>query len=387
MVPIHLTISCLARMSEPEPHLRRNGGGFGSSSASIQDWRSTCTAVTPIRQRRAEDVSQPLYDQAMDGELSNGLPHLTTLDNRIVRADTGATVLLRGLNRSGLEYSEPDEQGFLSAAAITRSEIQTIVKEWGANIIRLPFNQDWVLRGRGSWSADAYRSALDQVISWASRFGAYTLLDLQWLDADRPYGGDRNFVAPLPNVQSVELWNLLATRYRGEPAVLYDIFNEPHDRLPDDPYPLNREDGTAYPAALYRVTKAEWQPWARRLIATIRDGNPDSLVFVSGTNWGYDLRGMPMDIPRLVYSTHVYPARGGDWPEAFGHLAAKVPVFAGEWGGADSDLKWGQKLVDYFDSLQIGWTAWSWHNAPLIVQRYTPTSFGRIIRAGLSSGT
>ena len=100
----------------------------------------------------------------MDGELSNGLPRLTTLDNRIVRADTGATVLLRGLNRSGLEYSEPDEQGFLSAAAISRSEIQVIVKEWGANIIRLPFNQDWVLRGRGSWSADAYRSALDQVI-------------------------------------------------------------------------------------------------------------------------------------------------------------------------------------------------------------------------------
>ena len=243
------------------------------------------------------------------------------------------------------------------------------------------------MRGRGSWTADAYRRALDQVIRWASGFGAYTLLDLQWLDADRTYGGDRNFVAPLPNMQSIELWNLLATRYRGEPAVLYDIFNEPHDRLPDDPYPLNREDGTAYPADLYRVTMAEWQPWARKLIAAIRDVNPDSLIFVSGTNWGYDLRGMPMDIPRLVYSTHVYPTRGSDWPEAFGHLAAKVPVFAGEWGGADSDLKWGKKLVDYFDSLQMGWTAWSWHNAPLIVQRYTPTSFGRIVRASLSAET
>ena len=140
MLPIHLTISCRARMSAPEPHLRRNGGGFGGSSASIRDRRSASTAVAPNRQRPAQDVSQPLYDQAVDGELSNGLPHLTTLDNRIVRADTGATVLLRGLNRSGLEYSEPDEQGFLSAAAITRSEIQTIVKEWGANIIRLPFN-------------------------------------------------------------------------------------------------------------------------------------------------------------------------------------------------------------------------------------------------------
>ncbi len=323
----------------------------------------------------------------MDGELSNGLPHLTTSGNRIVRTDTKAVVLLRGLNRSGLEYSEPDEQGFLSAAEISRSEIRTIVTEWGANIIRLPFNQDWVLRGRSSWTADTYLRALDQVIRWASGFGAYALLDLQWLDADRTYGGDRNFVAPLPNTQSIELWNLLASRYRGEPAVLYDIFNEPHDRLPDDPYPLSREDGTAYPADLYRVTMAEWQPWARKLIAAIRDVNPDSLVFVSGTNWGYDLRGMPMDIPHLVYSTHVYPIRGSDWPKAFGHLAAKVPVFAGEWGGAESDLKWGKQLARYFDSLQMGWTAWSWHNTPLIVQRYAPTSFGRIVRSSLSTET
>jgi len=321
----------------------------------------------------------------MDGELSSGLPYLTTSANRIVRAGTGEAVLLRGLNRSGLEYSEPDEQGFLSAAAISRSEIHTIVREWGANIIRLPFNQDWVLRGRSGWTAEAYCGALDQVIHWASRFGAYTLLDLQWLDADRTYGGDRNFVAPLPNMQSLELWSLLANRYRGEPAVLYDIFNEPHDRLPDDPYPLNRKDGTAYPAGLYRVTMAEWQPWARKLIAVIRDVNPDSLIFVSGTDWGYDLRGMPMDFPNLVYSTHVYPVRGSDWPGAFGHLAAKVPVFAGEWGGTESDLKWGRKLAAYFDSLQMGWTAWSWHNVPLIVQRYAPTSFGRIIRANLSA--
>ncbi len=202
------------------------------------------------------------------------------------------------------------------------------------------------------------------MIRWTSGFGAYTLLDMQWLDADHIYGGDRNFVAPLPNMQSIELWDLLATRYRGEPAVLYDIFNEPHDRLPDDPYPLNREDGTVYPADRFRVTVTEWQPWARKLIAAMRDVNPYSLIFVDGTNWAYDLRGMPMDIPHLVYSTHVYSVKGRDWAQAFGYLASSVPVFAGEWGGADSDLKWGRKLASYFDSLQIGWTAWSWHNAP-----------------------
>ena len=171
----------------------------------------------------------------MNGVLSNGLPGLRTSGNRIIDASSGAPVILRGVNRSGLEYAEPDEHGFLSAASISKSEIEVIVREWGCNIIRLPFNQEFVLRGRNDFSGEDYRKDLDQVISWASMFGAYTLLDLQWLDADRIYGGSRNFVAPLPNSDSIALWNILARRYSGEPAVLYDIFNEPHDRLEDDP--------------------------------------------------------------------------------------------------------------------------------------------------------
>jgi endoglucanase len=322
----------------------------------------------------------------MRGELSNGLPALTASANRIIRTDTGAPVLLRGVNRSGLEYSDPDEQGFLSGAEISRAEVRTIVKDWGANIIRLPFNQDWVLRGRGAWPGEAYREALDQVIRWASGSGAYTLLDLQWLDAERIYGGDRNFVAPLPNQQSIELWNVLATRYREEPAVLYDIFNEPHDRLPDDPYALNGAEGTTYPDDQYRVTMQEWRPWARKLIEAIRGVNPSALIFVAGTNWAYDLRGMPMDIPNLVYSTHVYPGKGNNWPEAFGNLAAEVPVFAGEWGGDHKDLRWGRKLVRYFDSLNLGWTAWSWHNDPRLVRKFAPTSFGEIVHGSLTTG-
>src|SRR5277367_6922702 len=172
----------------------------------------------------------PLRPTNMNGRLSNALPLLTTSGNRIVNAATGATLLLRGVNRSGLEYSDPDEQGFLSGAGICRAEIQTIVKDWRCNIVRLPFNQDFVLRGRNGLSAEQYQQALDQVISWNAMFGAYTLLDLQWLDVQRIYGGNRNFVAPLPNMDSIALWTTLAARYKDEPAVLYDIFTEPHDR-------------------------------------------------------------------------------------------------------------------------------------------------------------
>ena len=80
MASIHLGISCLAPMSAPEPRLRRNGVRFGGSFVSIQDRRSASTAVALSRQCPVHGVSLPLYDRAMDGELSNGLPYQTTLD-------------------------------------------------------------------------------------------------------------------------------------------------------------------------------------------------------------------------------------------------------------------------------------------------------------------
>jgi endoglucanase len=321
----------------------------------------------------------------MNGDLSNGLPRLVTSANRIINATTGVPVLLRGVNRSGLEYAGPDEQGFLSGASISRAEIEVIARGWHCNVIRVPFNQDFALRGRNNHTGEEYQQALDQVIHWASLFGAYTILDLQWLDADRIYGGERNYIAPLPNTESVELWTTLSKRYKDEPAVLYDLYSEPHDRLADDPFPLNREDGTSYPARQRSVTIVEWQPWARKLAAAIRAEDPSALIFIAGTNWGYDLRGMPMDIPNVVYSTHVYANKTESWPEAFGNLAAAAPVFVGEFGGTGTpaDLDFGRRLLLYMRELQVGWAAWSWSNEPFLVAHYAVTRFGQIVQQQL----
>jgi endoglucanase len=319
--------------------------------------------------------------------LSHNLPPLRTSGNRIINSTTGTPILLRGLNRSGLEYSDPDEQGFLSGASLSRAEIQIIVQHWRANIVRLPFNQDFALRGRAGRTAEEYQQALDQVIFWASLFGAYTLLDLQWLDIERIYGGARNFVAPLPNMQSIELWSTLARRYKDEPAVLYDLFNEPHDRLSDDPYPLNKPDGTTCPASQMKVTMNEWHPWARTLTQAIRNENFDALVFIGGTNWAYDLRGMPIDdLENAVYSTHVYPNKGTDWDIVFGDLSESVPVFAGELGGTEStdELNYVRRLLNYLQQKQIGFAAWSWIDQPNLVTRYAPTAFGQLIQRTLT---
>src|SRR5215471_6820131 len=108
------------------------------------------------------------------GRLSAALAPLTTAGSHIVNAETGAPIRLFGVNRSGLEYAEPDAEGFLGGAGITEEEVAEMVEGWQARIIRLPLNQDFVINGRGGHSGEMYLAALDRVIAWAATRGAYT---------------------------------------------------------------------------------------------------------------------------------------------------------------------------------------------------------------------
>ncbi len=329
----------------------------------------------------------------MKGELSHGLPALITAGNRILRGDTMNAVLLRGINRSGLEYAEPSSGGFLAAADFSQAEMQEIVLNWRANVVRIPFNQDWALNGRKGYTAEDYRADLDQVIDWAAALGAYTILDLQWLDADTVYGsasGRDNHVAPTPDSGTLTLWADLAARYREEPAVLFDLFNEPHDPVDDDPLPIHviDEQGNVVASEADFVGPDEWGPWAARLVSEVRRIHPNSLILVGGVDWAFDLRHVHLNVPNIVYSAHIYPNRGRHtWRKAFGK-AARIPVFVGEWGGGATDLAFGQRLARVLREKACGWSAWSWVDDPKLIQpprapQYRPTDFGALVQQEL----
>lgn len=332
----------------------------------------------------------------MSPRLSQQLPRLATSSNRILRADTGQAVLLRGVNRSGLEYTEPSPAGFLAAAGFTEDEVREIVINWRSNVIRVPFNQDWALHGRRGHTAGEYLAALDQVIFWAASVGAYTMLDLQWLDADTVYGHTvdsrgihENHVAPVPNAESILLWTTLADRYRDEPAVLFDLFNEPHDRLPDDPFPIYviAPDGSVVESD-HSVRPQDWTTWAARLIAEVRAIRPAGVISVAGVDWGFDLSSIRIDAPDILYSAHIYAGRdSGSWRKALGGADA-VPVFVGEWGGSAKELDFGQYLAAILRDRQLSWTAWSWVDHPQLIRpprapAYQPTEFGELVRGEL----
>jgi hypothetical protein len=348
--------------------------------------------------------------------ISGRLPWLKVEGNKLVKRGTNSPVVLRGVNFSGLNYRQagwpPPEGGsatrnFREAAGITEARVQEIAGAWNAKIIRLPLNQDWVLRGVGPFSNQVYLQDIDQIIRWAANAGMYTLLDLQNLDVDprNPYGyfirhGRRqnNYIAPMPDNLSLSFWERLASRYKNQPAVLYDIHNEPHPPLGND---------GRYPRYLRPATQAGWirmwHEWVRKIERVIHCVHPDAVLFISGWNWALDLSSMPVPlpggtyVPNAVYSTHVYYHGSGhprrtdredDWRHwfAFRRLRLVHPIFIGEWGGVSGELEWGHWLETYLRTLHrmssgkwqglAGWTAWSWADYPYLVRRLSTSPPG-----------
>ncbi len=296
-----------------------------------------CAFVLGLACRRASNPVSP------ENSRSN-LAWLWVEGSRIV-GESGEPVALHGVNRSGLEYDR------LRGNGISREEIDYICQKWRANVIRIPFNQEWVLTDR------TYVEKLDQVIGWVKDNGAYAILDLQWRDTATK-------IPPIPDANAVRMWKQLAERYRDEPAVLYDIHNEAHD-----------------------VDFASWRKRAIEIIEAIREVHPKALILVSGMNWASDLRpwaSAPLPYDNVVYSVHVYPWMGGrsNWESNFGRFADKLPIFCGEFGGGDQDVEWGRELIRYLHEKGIGWCAWSWVDKPYLTQpedRRTPTAFGQLV--------
>ncbi len=279
------------------------------------------------------------------------LAPLATSGSSIVDAGTGGKLRPRGVNVSGMEYSDA------AYAGMNPDELRQIVVEWRSTIVRIPFVQSLVLPGA---SPRDYVGELKTIVDWLARHGAYTILDLQWLDRETIVGPGDNRVPAEPNNSSIACWDILAREFRGVPHVVFDLFNEPHG-----------------------VSVKTWVDWAHVLTGAVRAADESRLVMVGGLDWAYDLRGVSVSFPNVVYSTHIYRVKGKDWDGAFGDLAWDAPVFAGEFGGGDEDLAWGTKLLRYFDEREMGWTAWSWRDFPHLQHGGLATPFGNLVKQGL----
>jgi len=336
---------------------------------------------------------------------------------KILSANSGCTVRLKGVDVDSLEYNSTGDNVILNTVA-------EAVTAWNANVIRLPLSQDYWF-GCGS-NISNYQALVDGIVNFCLSNNAYVLLDLHWSGnqtgstdpCGAGWGNDHTLNSGhqlnMPDDNSVTFWSSVAARYANNPAVLFDLYNEPHD----DPWLTWRNGGTS--------GSGFHTPGLQALLNTIRNTGANNVVVAGGLNWAYDLTGIvnnscgsvPCALTEtstgngIIYATHIYPWKGTGayWTPTDGNtyiaVAGQYPIFVGEFGEGgttaasatitgftpDPDVNgaWMGTVLSWMDSLGISGTAWDMNtgSSPILITdwAYTPSAWeGVTVKSWLSN--
>ena len=208
----------------------------------------------------------------------------------------------------------------------------------------------------------------------------------------------------MPDSNSVAFWKDFAPVYANHPAVIFDLYNEPHDVSWDvwlhggiiTDKPNNRRQMND-PKTFQAVGMQE-------LLDTVRATGAKNVVIAGGLDWAYDfsgiLEGRRLSDPHgngVIYANHCYDNKNQSvdtWIANLKKAAAKLPIIVSEFGGSAEPGKvdpldnWLLHVLRALDENCWSWTAWDLHPraGPTLISDwdYTPTEkFGVHVKSVL----
>lgn len=212
------------------------------------------------------------------------------------------------------------------------------VKEWNAQVIRAsmgvsrPFNAE--MHNSYLQNPALGLRCLFEVVDAAIENDAYVIID--WHSHD------------IFEDDAVKFFTEMATKYKGVPNVMYELFNEPD----------------------YESWE-EVKMYSEKVIKAIRAIEPEAIILVGCPHWDQDVHIPAADPIRgqknLMYTMHFYAATHGAWlrertDEA---LKAGLPIFVSECAGMEAsgdgplDLAAWKAYVDWMRERGLSWCAWS----------------------------
>ncbi len=193
--------------------------------------------------------------------------------------------------------------------------------------------------------------------------GIVAILDLHWTDGG--YTGNSSGCSsaqatcqkPMPDsAQAIPFWTSVASTFKGDNAVIFDLFNEP------------------YPSRATGSETSGWQCWlsggtchrhqllrwraCRRMVNAVRSTGAANVLMLGGMEYSNDLtqwlQFKPTDPDNnLVASWHSYNfntcSNQSCWTSQIAPVAASVPVVAGEIGENDCAGSYVNPLMPILD--------------------------------------
>lgn len=301
---------------------------------------------------------------------------------------TGHPLRLLGVNRSGTEFACAQGWGVFDGP--TDATAVAAIAAWHVNAVRVPLNESCWLGINGvspSYGGQAYR---DAITAWVSRLhaaGLVAVLDLHWSAPGTTLATGQQVMADADH--SPAFWTSVATTFRADPAVVFDLYNEPHDIS----WACWRDGCT---------TAQGWQAAGMQtLLDAVRATGATQPVVANGNQWGGDLSGWnayrPQDpAGQLVAGLHEYSfsrcTTPTCWDAEIAPVAAAVPVLTGELGEDDCAGTFVDAFMRWADSHGLSYLGWTWNtwdctSGPALITAYdgTPTAFGAALQAHLAS--
>lgn len=298
--------------------------------------------------------------------------------------EKGAVVQLRGVNVSGLEsvaaqgWSAADPWGGWKAS-------WAALQAWHVNALRLPLNESSWLdyacvdeqgKMRDPDPGKNYRDAVRKTVSEAVERGIYVILDLHWTAPGSSCALGQNAMADADH--SVAFWASVADEFKGNPAVLFELFNEPFLAIETFGWDTWRNGGGQ---TLITTPVAKSYMWRsvgmQKLLDTVRTTGATNVVIVGGMRYSNDLTGWPTNHPvdpqkQLAAAWHVYSdvlykdtESGSSTQAMLAAVTAEVPLVISEVGdttGTGATGKFVAAIVNFADRNGYSYFAWTWNH-------------------------
>lgn len=314
----------------------------------------------------SQQRKSPSGQRFPSGRLSGSLPWLRVKEKYLLD-EMDHMITLRGITAVGLERVRPVGQSFPPPLDGTDF---SMLHDWGVTALALPIAQDLALEGRDDAEGEDYLEAIDATIEAAAESGIYTIIRLSLLSSMLPTGvgpGGDIFDPALPDQRSIDLWAVLARRYSNEPAVIFDLFRNPHD--------IAASDSTSF--LVPRFSWSVWRHWLLAMLGEIKREHPRALIIARGPS--FDMSGFPLvysdgsRAANIIYATEITPSNAQQVLVAITKLtragcASLLDVKPGPFDG-----RFVERLGDILARGGVHWLTLDWKDssAPLIKQRLT----------------
>ena len=320
------------------------------------------------------------------GAATTPVVSVSVVGNHIVNG-SGQVIRLLGANRSGTEYACSQGWGLFDGPNTAASV--AAMKTWDINSIRVPLNEDCWLGINGvnaAYSGANYQSAIANYVSVLQAAGIVPILDLHWNAPGTTLASSQQLMADADH--SPAFWTSVATAYKSNPGVIFDLYNEPHD--------------ISWSCWLNGcTTSGGWvSAGMQQLVNAVRATGATQPIMVGGLNWGGDLSDSsgnwlqfePNDpLHQLIASVHIYNFSQyntvASWNSTIAPTAAVVPVVTGEMGENDCNTTFINQYMAWADSQGVSYLGWAWDSTgsgwscgsgPALIADYTgtPSPFG-----------